>query len=371
MVTRRDCSAITKKTRYRLSPASGSTSTVNRSQAVRPSQCACRNVFQGMRRLRSGAGSIPWSCRIRFTVVRAMSPPPRPLRCGEIAFRLALVDQWMGDPFFLVVHFFDPHLDYDAPPPFRGAFSGAIDSQMSLPISSPGLRERVATMPDVDKNFITAAYDEEVAFMDEQLGRLLDELATRGVLDDTLVVFTSDHGEELFEHGGFEHGHDMWQELLHIPLVFWGPDVVPGREAGPVSLVDLAPTILDWLGMEPLPSTDGISLWPNLSSGIPIPERTLYAQHVFNGPSRSAILRWPLKVVVDAEFRPIRVIDLDADPDENSPDELTDWPTPITTLAQQFLKLTRGVNAGQKPQNEELELDEETLERLRSLGYVR
>ena len=75
MVTRRDCSAITKKTRYRWSPASVSTSTVNRSQAVRPSPCACRNVFQGRRRLRSGAGSIPWSCRIRFTVVRAISWP--------------------------------------------------------------------------------------------------------------------------------------------------------------------------------------------------------------------------------------------------------------------------------------------------------
>ena len=75
MVTRRDGSAITKKTRYRWSPASVSTSTVNRSQAVRPSPCACRNVFPGMSRLRSGTGSIPWSCRIRFTVARAISWP--------------------------------------------------------------------------------------------------------------------------------------------------------------------------------------------------------------------------------------------------------------------------------------------------------
>ena len=75
MVTRRDLSSITKKTRYRLSPASVNTSTVNRSQAARPSQCACRNVFQGMCRLRSGAGATPWSCRIRFTVVRAIVWP--------------------------------------------------------------------------------------------------------------------------------------------------------------------------------------------------------------------------------------------------------------------------------------------------------
>ena len=70
MVTRRDCSAITKKTRYRWSPASVSTSTVNRSQAVRPSR-RLQERLPGRRRLRSGAGSIPWSCRVRFTVVRS------------------------------------------------------------------------------------------------------------------------------------------------------------------------------------------------------------------------------------------------------------------------------------------------------------
>ena len=75
MVTRRVSSSITKKTRYRLRPASVSTSTVNRSQAARPSQCACTNAFHGVRRARSGAGSIPWSCRIRLTVFRAMSWP--------------------------------------------------------------------------------------------------------------------------------------------------------------------------------------------------------------------------------------------------------------------------------------------------------
>ena len=75
MVTRRVSSSITKKTRYRLRPASVSTSTVNRSQAARPSQCACKNAFHGVRWARSGAGSIRWSCRIRLTVFRAMSWP--------------------------------------------------------------------------------------------------------------------------------------------------------------------------------------------------------------------------------------------------------------------------------------------------------
>ena len=75
MCTRRVFSTITKKTKYRRRPARVSTWTVNRSAAARPSQCACRNVFHGVRWFRSGAGAIPWSCKIRFTVFRAMLRP--------------------------------------------------------------------------------------------------------------------------------------------------------------------------------------------------------------------------------------------------------------------------------------------------------
>ena len=295
-------------------------------------------------------------------------------RADEMVDRaLALVDQWLDESFFLLVHFFDPHLDYDAPPPFRGSFSGAYESRLSLPVSSLGVsRDRATTLPTADKDFVVAAYDEEVAFMDEQFGRLLEALESKGVLDTTLVVFTSDHGEEFFEHGRFEHGHEMWQELLHIPLVFWGPDVTPGREPGPVSLVDVAPTILEWLGVEPLSSTDGISLWPNLQSERRIPERTLYAQRVLSGPPRSAIFRWPVKVVADASFQPIRAIDLDADPLERNDWSATDS-ADVSTLVRQHLTLTRevAVDYPTMPQDDAPELDEETLERLRSLGYIR
>ena len=95
-----------------------------------------------------------------------------------------------------------------------------------------------------------------------------------------MVVLTSDHGEELFDHGGFEHGHAMWQELLHVPLVVWAPGVEPGRETAPVSLVDVAPTVLDSLGIAPPTPFDGISLWANLTAVEPLPQRPLFAEGV-------------------------------------------------------------------------------------------
>ena len=111
------------------------------------------------------------------------------------------------------------------------------------------------------------------------------------------MALTSDHGEELFDHGSFEHGHALWQELLHVPLAFWGPGVRPGREATPVSLVDLAPTLLEAVGLPPLPGTDGISLWPNLSRGVALPKRALYAEGLLLGREQKAVIDWPEKLV--------------------------------------------------------------------------
>ena len=137
-----------------------------------------------------------------------------------------------------------------------------------------------------DQAFIIAAYDEEIAYTDQQLGVLRDGLADRGLLEDGLVIFTADHGEELFEHGGFEHGHALWQELLHVPLILWGAGVNPGRDATPVSLVDIAPTVLDWLDLvSPVPF-DGLSLLPTVSASVQVPDRSLYAGGVI-GAHRS------------------------------------------------------------------------------------
>ena len=111
---------------------------------------------------------------------------------------LKLVDDVDGQPFFLVVHLIEPHLYYDAPPPFRNSLSASIRSDFSLPIADlVSLRSKSQDLLLQDRAFIEAAYDEEIAYVDEQLGVLRDGLADRGLLEQSLIVLTSDHGEEL------------------------------------------------------------------------------------------------------------------------------------------------------------------------------
>ena len=187
---------------------------------------------------------------------------------------LELVDDADGQPFFLVVHLMDPHQNYDAPPPFRGTWTGDIASDLTLPVRDYNGRSRLEDLLPADREFVIAAYDEEIAYVDAQLGVLRNGLADRGVLETSLVIFTADHGEELFEHGGYQHGHALWQELLHVPLVVWGPGIEPGREPTPVSLVDIAPTVLDGMGVASRRCRSMASpSWPTLVAGDVLPDR--------------------------------------------------------------------------------------------------
>ena len=286
---------------------------------------------------------------------------------------LALIDQWSGDPFFLVIHLYDPHMDYDPPAGFKGKFSDAFDSQFDLPIDDLSLRHRGDTLTEQDWHFVRAAYDEEVAFVDQQLGRLHQGLAERGVLDRALVVVTADHGEELYDHGGFEHGHAMWEEIVRVPLIIWGPDVLEGRESRAVSLVDVAPTLLEWVGV-PIPEDfHGQSLLPNLLTGTPVPVRILFAEGRLYGPNQRVIIQWPLKVVVGEENEPVRVTDLNTDPRERV-DLLEADPQRVGGQVSELvrkLRVQRRKARRAASSDEPVKLDDKTLERLRSLGYIR
>jgi arylsulfatase A-like enzyme len=283
---------------------------------------------------------------------------------------LAWIDRQGDRPFLLLLHFFDPHLGYDAPPHFRGRFTSQIDSRLALPITAVrALRRQARSLAEPDRRFVGAAYDEEIAAVDEQLGILLDTLEQRGFLQHSLVVLTADHGEELFEHAGFEHGHALWQELLHVPLAFWGVGVKPGRESVPVSLVDLAPTLLDAARLEPLPGAQGISLWPNLSRGAPLSLRPLYAEHLLYGRERKTVIRWPDKLVWVPSTGEWRHFDLARDPGESNPGVPPATPE-IRSLQRTASELWHlGSRAG-KQTPEPAPLEDDTREALRGLGYI-
>ena len=273
-----------------------------------------------------------------------------------------------GKRFFLMVHILDPHMSYDAPPPARGRFTGELDQGFQLPVVEPRkIQKRAASVPDPEREFIRAAYDEEIAFVDQELGRFFAALRQSGLWDRLLVVVTSDHGEELFDHEGFEHGHSVYQELLRIPLLIWAPGIQPERRSDPVSLVDLPDTILDAVGVGEWQSSAGQSLWPVLVEGQKLQSRLLTAEGTLYGPERRAAIQWPLKLTVEIGTGVRRLYHLERDPDERR-DLAGAEGRAVKFLSQELRNTLRAARQG--VQAEDVPLDEETVRELRSLGYL-
>lgn len=279
-------------------------------------------------------------------------------------------------PFFLYVHTTDPHSPY-APPrdvfelydadPYDGAVSFARDPLLLDTIRKGGL-----PLDERDRLRLEALYDGEVTYHDEHFGRIVEGLAARGLADETLVVLVADHGEELFDHGSVGHGHTAWQELVHVPIIVRWPGVTeaPVRIGDPAGLVDVAPTILDILGIPVPGGMRGRSLAPLLLGepstaprgavcGIKDTWRCLVAgrykllEHATSRHATTAML-----------------FDLEADPDE-----LVDV-APLMPLTLRTLRGLLGLaihEAGPShPQHEapEAVIDTETSMQLRALGYI-
>lgn len=170
-------------------------------------------------------------------------------------------------PFFAFLNFFDAHEPYLPPDPY--------DRLWRPPVDRPNIQHRHNLLRGVNARRIgkwamsadevpgeLAAYEGAIAYMDAELGGLMRDLATRGELDNTLVVIASDHGEHMGEHGMFEHGQSLYMPTLHVPLVLRYPGRVPSgvRIANPVTIRDIPATILDLVGLAQLEPFPGASL---------------------------------------------------------------------------------------------------------------
>ncbi len=178
---------------------------------------------------------------------------------------IELIERYSGKPFFLFVHYFDPHYNYrmhSILPPDPG-YGGRLREGMSI----HEMRKMAAAgeLDDNDKKYIRALYDSEVRFTDAHVGRLLDVLKQRGLYDETLVVFTSDHGEDLCDRPSNWIGHTktLNEEVVRVPLLIKPPRLRSGRkERRAHSLIDLMPTIATLAGIE-VPagySMDGVAI---------------------------------------------------------------------------------------------------------------
>lgn len=188
---------------------------------------------------------------------------------------------------FLMLHFMEPHLDYAPPDDIHGTFAkGPRPEALAYP-SSPNpfslLQQGGLTLNEADLGYLKALYDEEILAIDRALGALVDGLKARGRLDNTLLVITADHGEEFWEHGRFEHGHDLWSELTRVPLVVHGPGLPKtGRVDTIVEHVDLVAGLAEVAGAEmgELPGVNFLDIAAN-----PPAARVAMSDNCLYGPS--------------------------------------------------------------------------------------
>lgn len=178
-------------------------------------------------------------------------------------------------PLFLWVHYVDPHFPY-APPREWGQVPETRECRDLMRFMHEERENAGWIFSDHEGRSSRALeacsrlYDAEIAYTDFHIGRLLDGLRDRGLLEGSLVIFTADHGENLGEDGLFyQHGPNVHDASLLVPLIVRGPGISSRRDDGVAGLTDVAPTVLDLLGVpeEQWPDFDGESLAPRLRSG--------------------------------------------------------------------------------------------------------
>jgi arylsulfatase A-like enzyme/Flp pilus assembly protein TadD len=205
---------------------------------------------------------------------------------------LAVAQKWLdgrdrSKPFFLFLHFYEPHKPY-APPPRFSSY---------------------------------APYDGEIAYSDELVGRLFDRLRAIDLYDRATIILLSDHGEGLGDHGEQEHGLFLYKETTHVPLIVKLPGRHPARRvAAPVQHIDLAPTILDLAGVQKPADLRGRSLRPLLEGTGTLPDTGIYSEALY---SRYHFGWSELYALTDARYRLIRaprdeLFDLQRDPNESA-----------------------------------------------------
>jgi len=280
-------------------------------------------------------------------------------------------------PCFLFVHYFDAHAVYSPPPSFRRRFADPRDREdddFVFGTRAQMIRLRtgeLALSPDVIER-ASRLYDGEVAYVDSEIGRLFAVMAERDRADSTIVVVTSDHGEEFLDHGGFEHGHTLYQELLHVPLLIaWPGRIEPGVTSSIVGLADVAPTLCELAGLSAPATFAGTSLAPYLLGAEYPPQHGHMAHGNFWGRAKRSWTEGEFKLILDlsrdAPGARAELYRWRADPEER---EELGRALPevrrrlIGHLVDQERRLP-GLGTGPRAV-----LGPEELERLRSLGYV-
>lgn len=297
------------------------------------------------------------------------------------------IGQRHDQKFFLFLHLYDPHWPYEPTEKTAGEFWPYVMTPLVMNLIGTGdyaqFALKVINGPPVLNEYCLAMYDGEIADVDLELGRLFTYLYEKQLIDDTIVIVTSDHGEEFRDHGTFGHGLTLYDESLRVPLIMRYPRMLPEgvRVEGQVQLLDVFPTVLDLAGIDSAQfELGGRNLYADIHAGAAdaVP---MIAETSMSGDPRYALRDGHYKLITPYQLdfggnlkldKPNEVFDIQADPEERN-NLAPDHPKMLEMLSQEMarqmeqIKNRWGMGEGYSRSQA---LSAEEIEHLRSLGYL-
>jgi arylsulfatase A-like enzyme len=282
---------------------------------------------------------------------------------------------------FFYIHYLDPHDPYQSPvdygffsgePPKNPLFVHSVSGEESVKsqIEKDSNYSGIPTPEPIsqnDLNYLVSQYDSEIRYVDFHIEKLLEKLQSMRIIDDSLIIITSDHGEEFLEHGCFKHGFQLFDETIHIPLIFYWKDHLKAKlRPDLVSGMDIAPTILSFCKVS-IPSTMlGNKIFPEERK-----EPILFCTHFINQKQRGMrTSKW--KLIQNVKAGEIKIFDLENDSEEKN--NLFDgnqekWSHLIKPF-EELLEKHVSQEYKEKEKKKKLEIDPVTREQLKALGYL-
>ncbi len=274
-------------------------------------------------------------------------------------------ENFSAGPSFLLLHYFDPHFNYVEQPdhPFYDTqYEGWIEQDVEFK------ELRKGDLDAQDRAYLVGIYDSEVAFTDQHVGRVLDKLEELGRFDDTLIIFTADHGEEFFDHGSISHAFTLFEEQVHVPLLIKWPRQTQGTSSGRlIELTDVAPSVLHYLGVDIPPALIGQAIQTQQEP------RPAFSATWCKGVDRQSIVDGDYKLIWDAqaklERKRLRLYNLAEDPDETmnlferEPERAQELHAELMRNFEEFTKRA----ASSEP---DMDLTPDEIQDLEALGYV-
>ncbi len=273
-------------------------------------------------------------------------------------------------PMFLFLHTYDCHAYYDsAPPQYQAMFTNADypdkNNLKAKRFADYHLRQFKDSISAEDVEHIKGLYDSEIRYLDDMLGQLFSLLDELELSDNTIIILTSDHGEEFKDHGSFGHNHTLYNELIHIPLIFAGGSIPAGVTVSHmVESIDIFPTVIDLINTPPLnPPIDGQSLIPLISD----PHHAGFGPAVSKDWNKTGIRTegWTYFTIDGTEY----LFNRNDDPIEKN--NLIQHKQKEAQSLKRRLERITAKDDNARPQPLTGEMDERSKQELKSLGYIR